>query len=103
MKTHLAAAIFAVAAMALAGPAAAHEWLTGKVDPETGKGCCNSVDCHPQPIGAVLPVDGGFLIVETGEVFPASRVQWSPDGRYWRCQMSYEKATRCLFAPPMGS
>lgn len=90
-------------AMALAAPAEAREWLTGKTDPLTGASCCNDRDCFPQPLGAIRPVDGGFLIVATGELFPAARAQWSPDGRYWLCRMPDDPATRCMFAPPQGS
>jgi len=106
LASRVLASLPAVLLLALAFcavPAPAHEWLGGLKDPETGHLCCNDYDCHPEPVGGVVPVEGGFLILKTGEVFPASRAQWSPDGLYWRCQFPGEAKARCLFVPPQGS
>lgn len=76
-------------------------WINNEklIDPITKQWCCDEFDCKPQPAGAIKPVEGGYLVVETGEVIEHRRVIWrSPDGMWWRCAIG--NVTRCLIGPP---
>jgi hypothetical protein len=56
------------------------------------------------PAGGVGEVLGGFLVAETRETIPYSRVLWrSQDGAWWRCRNLATGKTRCLIGPPQGS
>jgi hypothetical protein len=87
--------------------AAAHEsWISKNKlrDPLSNQWCCNHIDCAEVPQSGVREVNGGYLLAETGETIPYTRVIWaSPEGTWVRCRyMSGEKAnqTRCLIGPP---
>ena len=64
--------------------AAAHDsWISRSrlTDPMSGQWCCNHIDCAEIPNGGVREVSGGFLVSETGETIPYTRVIWaSPEG-----------------------
>lgn len=82
-------------------------WINSQrlTDPITGQWCCNLIDCREETAN-VEPVDGGYLIKDTGEAIPRERVIWRSPGGWWRCRyMSGPEAgkTRCLIGPPMGS
>jgi hypothetical protein len=85
------------------------EWIMRERlhDPQTNAWCCGEHDCERQPGGSVTEVDGGFLVVATGEVIAYARVIWkSPTGEWWRCRFTGgERAgqTRCLIGPPRGT
>lgn len=87
----LAAILFPIAL--LASPAAAHDWHPPQ--------CCSGRDCYPVEDDAVTMTPAGWLIRATGEVIPASKAQFSPDGRFHRCSVRGElgEKTLCLFVP----
>ena len=82
----------------------AHDtWISRNrmVDPQSGEWCCNHIDCAEVPKGGVGEVTGGYLIAETREVIPHTRIIWnSADGSWWRCRNMQSNATRCLIGPP---
>jgi hypothetical protein len=84
--------------------AAAHDsWINRSrlTDPMSGQWCCNHIDCAEIPNGGVREVSGGFLVSETGETIPYTRVIWaSPEGTWVRCRNMQTNATRCLIGPP---
>jgi hypothetical protein len=67
--------------------------------------CCGPRDCAPVAEGGIKRVNGGFLVLETGEVISEREALWSIDDRYWRCRYTSGVKmgqTRCLFAPAVG-
>ena len=96
--------------IATASLAAAHDhWINHKrlADPQSGEWCCNHIDCAEVPAGGVRESNGGYIVAETSETIPYTRVIWkSPDGHWWRCRyLGGAKAgkTRCLIGPPPNS
>ena len=87
--------------------ALAHDhWINNMrlTDPVSGEWCCNQIDCATVPTGGVGEVSGGFLVAETSEVIPYTRIIWkSRDGTWWRCRNLQTNKTRCLIGPPPGS
>ena len=87
--------------------AVAHDsWISRNrlTDPASGEWCCNQIDCAEVPAGGVGEVSGGYLVAETSETIPYSRVIWrSQDGAWWRCRNMRTNATRCLIGPPPNS
>lgn len=65
--------------------------------------CCGEKDCVALPAGAVVITKSGWLVVETGEIFPehGPGVHRSIDNQFWRCMYS-DRTTRCLFVPFSG-
>lgn len=99
-----------IGATVVGGRILAHEqgpgsWMNQErlLDPESNAWCCNEQDCHQLVEADIVPVPGGYRVVETGEIIPKARVIWrSPDGHWWRC--AYEAGdrkgmTRCLIGP----
>ncbi len=87
---------------AIAPPAAkAHMADSGVMYPDE---CCNGRDCYEIEPTDLAPVDGGYMIKATGEVWPMSAVKDLHDGRYHRCSAAgaIGATTYCLYAPPMG-
>jgi hypothetical protein len=98
----------AVGSVALVGSimsaavALAHEAATGwAYAPE----CCSNRDCHQIEETDVSVVPGGWRIKATGEVFSATSVRHSPDGRFHRCSAygRLDSHTYCLYVPDFGS
>lgn len=87
--------------------ALAHDhWINRQrmTDPVSGEWCCNHIDCAEVKAGGVGEVAGGFMVTETKEVIPYTRIIWkSQDGQWWRCRNLHTNATRCLIGPPPGS
>jgi hypothetical protein len=87
--------------------ALAHDsWISRNrlTDPTSGEWCCNHIDCAAVPADGINEVNGGYAVVETGELVPYARVIWrSQDGSWWRCRNMRTNATRCLIGPPRGS
>ncbi len=79
-------------------------WINNQrlTDPETKQWCCNLHDCRDETTN-VRGVEGGYLIVSTGEVIPRERVIWKSPGGWWRCRNLSDGSTRCLIGPPNGS
>jgi hypothetical protein len=76
------------------------EWIMA-VEPR----CCGPNDCEPVADGGIKRINGGFLVLETGEVVSDGAALWSIDDHYWRCRYtSGVRAghTRCLFVPALG-
>lgn len=97
-----------VGSLLLPFAAIAHDsWIGSNrmTDPVSGEWCCNHIDCAAIPAGGLQRAPGGYLVTETGETIPASRVIWGtpPDGAWWRCRNLSTNATRCLIGPPPGS
>lgn len=84
--------------------------LRGLKDPLTKHRCCDRRDCIPIAQDGIVEQSGGYLITETSERWPYSRVLWeSQDGRWWRCVYMADQnpihrrgQTRCLIGPPAG-
>jgi hypothetical protein len=90
--------IFGSARVALAHGEA--EWIMA-VEPR----CCGPNDCGPVAEGGIKRINGGFLVVETGEVVSDRAALWSIDDHYWRCRYTSGARTgqtRCLFVPALG-
>jgi hypothetical protein len=89
--------------LASVGHAQAHgeaEWIMA-VEPR----CCGPNDCAPVAEGGIKRVDGGFFVLETGEVVSEREALWSVDDHYWRCRYTSgvrTGQTRCLFVPALG-
>src|SRR3954453_7542328 len=87
--------------------AVAHDhWISGNrmTDPLSGEWCCNHIDCKEVPYGGVKENGIGYVVAETQETIPYSRIIWkSRDGSWWRCRNLSTNATRCLVGPPPGS
>jgi len=101
MRYVLAMVFLCLASIALAHTHGPGSWINNErlIDPVTKAWCCDERDCFPQKAGSIRPVDGGYLVVETGEVIEHKRVIWrSPDGMWWRCSIG--NVTRCLIGPP---
>ena len=84
----------------------AHDhWINhaGLTDPVSGQWCCNQFDCTPVPAGGIRSTATGYLVVETGEEIPSTRLLPSQDGTFWRCRNRQSNTTRCLIGPPPGS
>lgn len=109
----------AALALALAAPAAAHDWY----DPW----CCHDKDCAPIPLASVEIVEGGYRIdlppgghpqAPLGGRFfvpfrigalPNTNIRWSRDGDYHACILrpygtdlqgeTPELGIRCLYVP----
>jgi hypothetical protein len=86
----------------MAGAANAHDWYPAR--------CCGGYDCRMLPATSVTAVNGGWLIGETGEVFPYGKEDDSPDGQFHRCEnrtwprlSNGQYRTRCLFVPNLGA
>lgn len=62
--------------------------------------CCGKNDCEKAPKGAVARVQGGYMIVETGQFFPYGNENlWpSKDDDFWWCRPS-APLVKCLFEP----
>lgn len=89
-------------------------WINhGKLyDPQSQAWCCNEKDCEDITQQGILVTEklDGFVIADSGEYVPGSRVLWkSPDGHWWRCHIIVHeqgrtwKKARCLIAPPSSS
>ena len=101
-------------ALLIASPALGHDtWISRNdlKDPQSGHPCCDHRDCAEVRPGGVKHVAGGYLIADTEEIWPTSRVVWgSQDGKWWRCAYSSgtplgnlpgrRTSTRCLIGPP---
>ena len=77
-------------------------------DPVTKESCCNLNDCREETDN-VRPVEGGYLVIDTGEVIPPERMIWRSPGGWWRCRYLASHTlppgkrigdTRCLIGPP---
>lgn len=91
MRLILAALLIAVAA-----PAVAHDWLTGKRN-GVGDLCCGmDVDCHAQDN---VRSTGWGWIVNGIEFVPYREAAPSPDGKVWICRR-VDQSRRCVFGPP---
>ena len=67
--------------------------------------CCGPRDCDRVAEGGISRVNGGFLVLETGEVISEREALRSIDDHYWRCRYTSGVRmgqTRCLFAPVVG-
>ena len=67
--------------------------------------CCGPNDCAAVADGGINRVNGGFLVLETGEIISESEALWSVDDHYWRCRYTSgvrTGQTRCLFVPALG-
>lgn len=87
-------------------PAFAHEhWISqgGYRDPVSGESCCGEEDCHVLLENEFQAVEGGWVIISTGERIEHARELVSQDGQYWRCQWGNHPKTRCFFIPFQGS
>ena len=76
------------------------EWIMA-VEPR----CCGPNDCAPVAEGGVERINGGFLVLETGEIVSDHSALWSIDDHYWRCRYTSGARTgqtRCLFVPALG-
>lgn len=103
-----------LALTAMVGVAMAHDhgpgsWINNQRlnDPVSKEGCCNLNDCREETDN-VAAVDGGFLIISTGEVIAHERVIWRSPGGWWRCRYlgpmlpKRPGDTRCLIGPPFS-
>src|SRR3712207_3321114 len=94
--------LFVAVSTAMVGAATAHDWYPAR--------CCGGYDCRIVPATSVTAVQGGWLIGETGEVFPYGKEDYSPDGQFHCCEnrgkpklSNGQYPTRCLFVPDMGA
>jgi hypothetical protein len=71
-------------------------------DPQTGQWCCDERDTREENDN-IRAVEGGYLIISTGEVIPKERVIWRSPGGWWRSRNLSDGTTRCLIGPPQGS
>lgn len=71
-------------------------------DPVTDQWCCDERDTREETDN-VRAVEGGYLIISTGEVIPRERVIWRSPGGWWRSRNLSDGTTRCLIGPPQGS
>ena len=87
------AALAAILAGAATPTATAHSFYDSA--------CCSDHDCHPAEPGEVVPVEHGWKVVPTGEVFTEGMVFHSPDGRFHRCSEDGRRDGRtiCLYVP----
>jgi hypothetical protein len=93
----------ALAVLALAGPAAAHDWYPWA--------CCSDKDCAPVAVPADLrATPQGWHIPASGETIPFEdpRIRLTPPeggGEFHRCSVAGDPAARtiCLFVPVTGS
>ena len=115
-------AALAFAFLALAAPATAHDWYSGKNDPVYRWGCCGGHDCATWTIrpGSISAEPTGYRVkltlAEARAINPNAisgidalvvwaRVQASEDGNWHLCIMPYSRTVEaggvfCLFAPP---
>lgn len=66
--------------------------------------CCNEKDCRQVVGGEVERVDGGWRVLDTGQVFEDGSPHIHPSrdiNLYW-CRWP-EPTVRCLFVPPAGT
>jgi hypothetical protein len=98
-----------VAAVLFSGSALAHDsgpgsWIRNGnfISPLDGAHCCGEHDCFALDPDDVREAAGGYLIRSLDELVPPREVQWSRDGRYWRCRKA-DGTRRCFFAPPPAS
>lgn len=93
----------AVALVALAMPAAAHDAPSGWSYPLA---CCSNYDCREVSDMSIGEGPEGYVIKVTGEVIPMTdrKVRPSPDGRFHWCSVAGKNDGRtiCLFVPPRG-
>jgi hypothetical protein len=92
--------IIAIAAlMAFAVPAGAHDyWADGRrVDPMTKNLCCSGSDTTELDPSLVKAEKGGYLLTDTNEFIPFSRVQPSPDNAIWVSR--WGGTSKCFFYP----
>lgn len=94
-------------ALAICGPAMAHEWFTGTSNPVTGASCC-----YGGPTGDCQPIDeadwwregAAYKVRQGGKVYsiPANQALPSQDhqGRAAACIMHGQ--LRCFFVPMSG-
>lgn len=96
------AALLYLAWVSLSQPAHGHEWFTGKHNPVTNEGCCNSVDCR------IITNDdwwmeGGLIHVRWSDgrtyTMPESQALPTEDrqGRPAACVLAGR--LRCVFVP----
>ena len=80
-------------------PAFSHDtWKTGiAVDPVTKNKCCGWNDTKEIDQSLVLPLKGGFFLLDTHEFIPFARVQPSQDNSIWASRWGGE--TKCFFYP----
>lgn len=65
--------------------------------------CCGPADCSAFPADAIKRVDGGWQIVETGQLFKDEErgIYESTDLQVWLCRRYSDH--RCLFFPRSGT
>ena len=99
-KVVLIVALMVLGSVRLAQAHGEAEWIMA-VEPR----CCGPNDCAPVAEGGIKRVNGGFFVLETGEVVPELETLWSVDDHYWRCRYTSGARTgqtRCLFVPALG-
>jgi hypothetical protein len=88
-------AVAAAAALALAGPALAHDRYPAD--------CCSGQDCRLARPGEIeLMPDGRYLVVPTGEMFARWQVRPSFDASFHRClydPSNPRSRTFCVLVP----
>lgn len=85
-----------------AAPASGHDAATGWSYPYS---CCSLLDCYRISADEVRAVEGGWLILATGEVRSHPETRASPDGLFHRCSTNGDRKAKtiCLFTPHHGS
>ncbi len=80
-------------------PSFAHDfWKTGEaVDPQTKNKCCGWNDTKELDPKVVVPMKGGFFLMDTHEFIANARVQPSQDNSIWASRWGGE--TKCFFYP----
>ena len=97
-----------LAAIALASPAAAHDWY----DPA----CCDGKDCQPvrpdrvtaTPTGWRIQINPGDHVLSNRPVdmivpYDSPRIRPSLDGDYHVCISPMMNSLYCVYVPPQGS
>lgn len=96
------ASIVVALGLGLVGEARGHDAATGWSYPFS---CCSFHDCYVVSPDELKSVDGGWLILATGEFRREGSVSFSPDGQFHRCSVGGDRTKRtiCLFVPPQSS
>jgi hypothetical protein len=93
-----------VLALAIAQVARAHGEAAWIMDGKYAW-CCGEKDCAIVPATRIRIVPGGYLLLDTGEIFPEDVAKPSPDDDFWRCRTDAadpKSPTRCFFKPLRG-
>lgn len=92
--------VLAVALLAIASPAQAHDWFTDKVAPDGQRQCCGGSDCDHRKV-RLNKDTGNPEILINGKWWPAMDPRWflgdSPDGSWSGCQMPGDELPRCVW------